>query len=640
VCGLAGAVGGADVAEVAAMGRALRHRGPDGEGLLAWSEGPLKPTRPLDRAPAGEERVALAHLRLSVIDLGEANAQPMLAHEAGLALAYNGELYNYVELRAELERLGHGFTTKGDTEVLLRAWEEWGPSSLERMVGMWAFALLDTRRRRLHLVRDRFGIKPMFWLRRGGAVLFASELKAFRAASLSLEPDAVTLRRFLDLGVTDDRNTTFLSGVERVPAATVLSFDLDGNLAGCTRYWEPAAVDFGGTFQDATERFAELFEEAVHQHARADVRIGSCLSGGIDSSSVVCVADRLRRAGRIPVEVQEVVTYVSGDSATSEERWAEMVLDATGVRCHKVSSDLEALSDRVPEVVATQDEPFGSASIVAQGLVFDRARSAGLKVMLDGQGADEVLAGYLGYLPLAATGFLLRGRLAKLIRLERAHRAAFGAPALGMRRALGLLRERTAGMLGRARAIEARLHPSPVLGPALRSAGAPSDLVPSEPADLRETLVAHTLSAGLPALLRFEDRSSMASSIEARVPFLDHRLVDFAFSLPDTFKLGGATTKRVLRAAMRGTVPDPILDRQDKIGFRADPAITVGLIERHRADLVAERSELEREWFDSSGFADTLDRAHESTEAEFAAWRAVNAKLWIRTWWGAGPVLH
>jgi asparagine synthase (glutamine-hydrolysing) len=537
--------------------------------------------------------VAFAHLRLSIIDLGERNAQPMVDADERFVLAYNGEIYNYVELRTELEALGHRFVTTGDTEVLLAAWRQWGAGSLGRLVGMWAFALFDAQGQTVSLARDRFGIKPLFWARHDDTVWFGSELKAFRAVpGLALAPDDRTVHRYLLTGTVDDDERTFFENVQRVNPATLLTFGLDGRGPEAECYWAPPDVSFSGSFADASARYAELFVDAVRIHARADVQIGTCLSGGLDSSAVA---------------------YVASDPQMSERRWIDAVTETTGIATHLVKTDPATLATRVPAIVASQDEPFGSASIAVQALVFERAASEGLKVMLDGQGADEVLGGYLTYLPARATDLLRSGRFAAWLGLERDHRKTLGRPVLG---ATGV------GSLAR--------H---AIGGRIRGTKRPA-------ASFRELLLTQTTAYGLPALLRFEDRASMASSVESRVPFLDHRLVDFAFSLPDDYKVIDAVTKRVLREAIGPMMPSEIAARRDKIGFRADPALTWQLVEQHRDDLVSPRDEREKAWFDAGETARLLSGKDRSTTAEFAAWRLICTKLWLRTWWGGQEVLR
>jgi asparagine synthase (glutamine-hydrolysing) len=626
MCGLAGIVDarGIDGTTLGAMGETLAHRGPDGASFLRWHPGaPLRGTATADGH--GADIVGFAHRRLSIIDLTPTGDQPMLDSE--LALVYNGEIYNYVEVRADLEARGHLFRGTGDTEVLLAAYREWGRDCVERLVGMWAFALLDTRARTLLLSRDRFGIKPLYWAARADGIVFASEIKALLAAGVSREPDERAVRRYLLTGRTDETAGTFFAAVRQLPAGHDALLDLSEPVRElrARRYWEPPAPAGGGRApRDDAERFAVLLRESVRIHARSDVPVGSCLSGGLDSSAVVCVAEELRRVDAIPSYTHRGISYVPGAAELSERPYMAAVARQTGIAMTYVEPSVEEVVAIVPDIVRHQDEPFGSASIVAQWFVFAAARREGLKVMLDGQGADEYLAGYLGYLRTRAVELAVRRRALALTRLAVGARRRTGDWPLGGREALGLA-------IG-GPSPNGHGQPPPaveLLAPPLRGDVEPSDWLVEPQAPLEDTLRRHLTAIGLPALLRFEDRNSMAHSIEARVPFLDHRLVEYALRLPTASKLNGAETKSVLRRALAGTLPDEVRTRRDKIGFRAEPAVTWELATRRRDELVATRSPYEERWLDGAALDRLIARRGDAT-AEFALWRAVNLKLWLR----------
>jgi asparagine synthase (glutamine-hydrolysing) len=629
MCGLAGIVTtrGIEGAALRALGDTLAHRGPDGASFLRWHAGtPLRGTASPDGGAA--DTVGFAHRRLSIIDLTPTGDQPMIDAAGELALVYNGEIYNYVELRAELATRGHAFRGTGDTEVLLGAYREWGRDCVERLVGMWAFALLDTRAQTLLLSRDRFGIKPLYWAALGDGIAFASEIKALLAAGVAREPDERAVRRYLLTGRTDETAGSFFAAVRQLPAAHDALVDLREPVRELRprRYWEPPAPSDGGRApRDDAERFAALLRDAVRVHARSDVPVGSCLSGGLDSSAVVCVAEELRRDDAIPSYAHRGVSYVPGDAALSERPYMAAVARHTGIDVTYVEPSLEDVVAGVPAIVRQQDEPFGSASIVAQWFVFAAARREGLKVMLDGQGADEYLAGYLGYLRTRAAELAARRRALALTRLAVGARRRTGGWPLGGREALGL------ALAGQSANGAAGEPPTAIelLAPALRADVEPSDWL-VEPSDsLESTLRRHLTTLGLPALLRFEDRNSMAHSIEARVPFLDHRLVEYALRLPSASKLRGAETKSVLRRALAGTLPEEVRARRDKVGFRAEPAVTWELAARRRDELLDTRSAHEERWLDGAAL-DRLIARRGGAEAEFVLWRAVNLKLWLR----------
>ncbi|HWM10624.1 MAG TPA: asparagine synthase C-terminal domain-containing protein, partial [Solirubrobacteraceae bacterium] len=351
----------------------------------------------------------------------------------------------------------------------------------------------------------------------------------------------------------------------------------------------------------------------------------SCLSGGLDSSAVVCVAEELRRADAIPSYTHRGISYVPGDAELSERPFMEAVARHTGIAMTYVEPSVDDVIAGVSAIVRQQDEPFGSASVAAQWFVFRAAREAGLTVMLDGQGADEYLAGYLGYLRVRAAELAAGRRVLALARLALDARRHTGGWPIGGREALGL------ALKGRDAPSSAGEPPPAIdlMGPALRREAAPADWLVEPPGTLEQTLRRHLTAIGLPALLRFEDRNSMAHSIEARVPLLDHRLVEFALALPTESKLRGAETKSVLRRALAGTLPDEVRTRRDKIGFRAEPGVTWELAARRREELVAARTPEEERWLHGPALAALIDRRG-GADAEFALWRAVNLKLWLR----------
>ena len=645
MCGLAGIINqdGVDPAALGSMAEAIAHRGPDGRGyLLHRAGGAPSYGRTPEQAARGPERpqVGFAHLRLAIIDLREINDQPLFDPSGELALSFNGEIYNYVELREELERLGHEFRTDGDTEVLLAAYSEWGPACVERLVGMWAFSILDSRRNVVFLSRDRFGVKPLYWTLHDGALHFASEIKALQAVpGAAPEPNEEVVRRYLLTGGVDETEQTFFDGVFSLPAAHNALIPLGGTVEPLRpeRYWTIPPEGYDGGLGDAAQEFRALLTESVRVHARSDVPVGTCLSGGLDSSAIVCLAEELRRNEQIPSYAHSGFGYLPEQAALSERPYMEEVATRTGLQMTYVEVPPQRFSSALVEIARQQDEPFGSTSIAAQWFVFESAHRAGLKVMLDGQGADEVLGGYHYYFPLIASALLRARRPLQYARFSRSHRRAFGDSPLSRRYALASLAPARLR-----RAAPERLAQPPaaaLLAAGFRDGGDGGLPAAPEFESINELLAAYTASLGLPSLLRFEDRNSMAHSIEARVPFLDHRLVEFAFRLPGDYKIHGVQTKYVMREALKGVLPERIRTRADKIGFRAEPAATWALAERHRDALLASRTPYEERWFDRAGLAALFGGSDRSATAEFMLWRAVNTKLWLRAFWGDGEAL-
>jgi asparagine synthase (glutamine-hydrolysing) len=643
MCGLAGACSpsGIDPAVLPAMGDAIRHRGPDGEGYLLY--GPERGARVLRSRDQMDERdgsvtVGFAHRRLTIIDLSEASDQPMIDDSGELTIAYNGELYNYLELRDELESLGRPARTSGDTEVVLNAYAEWGPACLERMVGMWALAILDLRRRVLFLALDRFGIKPLFYTLADGTLYFGSEIKALLAApDVRPEPQESAVRKFLLTGRVDQSPETFFSGIRRLPPAHHVSIPLGAPISEPSpeRYWEYPSESFKGSRRAAAAEFKRLLSQSVRVHLRSDVPVGTCLSGGLDSSGIVCLADELRREGEVPRYPHSGFGYLPDDPSVSERPFMEEVVGRTGIEMTYVEPTPERFQSALLEIIRQQDEPFGTTSIAAQWFVFEAAHRARLKVMLDGQGADEVLGGYHSYFASIGLAHLRARRPLRYALFNRQYRRRVGTPVVP--------RELVRFYMSPDRdhdppptEVDSNLAGMELLSAGLRARCRPEDIAIPDFKSINEILEAHTARLGLPSLLRFEDRNSMAHSIEARVPFLDHRLVEFAFSLPGSYKVKGLETKDVLRRALRGTLPEPIRARNDKIGFRAEPTATWALAERNRDSLLANQTEFEESWFDRAGLEGLMNGAGRSDQAEFLLWRVLNTKLWLRSFWGDG----
>ena len=596
------------------MAAELDHRGPDGKGLFA---------------AAG---VALGFRRLAIIDLTDAGNQPFASEDGSLQLVHNGEIYNSVELRRELEAKGHRFRSATDTEVILAAYEEWGERCVERFNGMWAFALWDARRDRLFCSRDRFGVKPFYHRHEGGRFAFASELKAFRAnPEARLAPNPRAVRDYLDQGYIEHTDDTFFAGIHKLPAAHTLTFDRGG--LKLRRYWSLEERD--PPPGDPAEAVRELMLDSVRLRLRSDVPVGTCLSGGLDSSAIAVAVDHLLRTeaenARPVGDRQKTFTAFFEDQGFDERPFAEAVVLKTGADPHWVSFSDADLVANLPAIVEAQDEPFGSTSIAAQWYVMRAAKAAGVTVMLDGQGGDEVLAGYHGYFGFRFADLLVARRLGDLRAEVRAYRTLHGAGAGAIASALlrpfapeslkSAARQRLKWGGGLSHPDLRRLDRTP------RADGSPF------PDRLRRQLQLILTERGLPELLRYEDRNSMAHSLEARVPFLDYRLVELLFSLPGEELIHSGRTKVVLRRAFGDLLPPTVRDRVDKLGFvTPEGRFLRGALGDLAADVFASRSFAERGFVNSARARDRLAR-HRAGELEagFELWRALNAELWAQT---------
>jgi asparagine synthase (glutamine-hydrolysing) len=611
MCGLCGVVAlgrSPETETVRRMAAALDHRGPDGDGAF------------------DDEGVAFGFRRLAIIDLSDAGMQPFASDDGALQLLHNGEIYNYRELRRELEGHGHRFRSQTDTEVIVRAYEEWGDNCVRRFNGMWALALWDGRRRRLFCSRDRFGVKPFYYSWDEARLAFASELKAFRAAG-SLAPHLPAVRDYLEQGYVDHRDDTFFAGIRKLPPAHSLVVDEHG--LRLSRYWEIEPRDLDG---DSAEAVRELFLDAVRLRLRSDVPVGTCLSGGIDSSAIVCAVDHLLRTeaenARPVGDRQRTFTAFFEERGFDERPYAEAVVAQTLSQPHWVTFDSRELVDVLPSIVRTQDEPFGSTSIVAQWFVMRAAKQAGLKVMLDGQGADETLAGYHGYFGPFFADLLRRGQLRELGAELRAYRtihgAGVGTAAVALARPFLPERVRWAAR-GRLRGGSALVHPDLPATAAERVNGFGGGY-------LRRQMHLILTRRGLPELLHYEDRNSMAHSLEARVPFLDFRLVELLFSLGAGDLIERGRTKAVLRRALGDLLPPVVRDRVDKLGFVTPEAAWLrGDLGGLAADVFASREFRERGFVNAGAARRSLERHRTGGRAAgFELWRALCVELWAR----------
>lgn len=527
-----------------AMVATLRHRGPDGEGTYF--------------APG----IAFGHTRLAIIDLSAASDQPFIDEAAGLVMVFNGEIYNYVELRSELKGLGFEFRSEGDGEVLLRAYEAWGTDCLAKLNGMFAFAIWDNRKRQLFLARDRFGEKPLYIARSPRGVVFASEMKAILAVRPELRvPNRKAIFRYLSRGDLDQDQESFFEGIESVPAAHYLLLDANGR-GTPKRYWHATSAPVPGNRMVAIERFRELLFDSVRIRLRSDVPVGSSLSGGLDSSSIVATISAEKSTQSVH---QKTFSARFKSRQHDEGQFIKLVTYQADAEAHDVWVEPDQFLAEFDELQWHQEEPIASTSPFAQWLVMKLAKENNTTVLLDGQGADEILAGYDQAQGMIWAHWLRRGRLDKVGRemaafAKRYHGFAQPAQFAAYYSLPGRLRDELA---------ERYYHSSKVVSNELHQEFAPSHVDSPEPFPdrLRNELVRWQTVTQLPEFLRYADRNSMAFSREVRLPFLDHRMVEYCFGLPVDLLLNKAVTKVVLREAMRGIVPDGVLDRKDKLAY-------------------------------------------------------------------------
>jgi asparagine synthase (glutamine-hydrolysing) len=536
----------------------LKHRGPD--------------CHRSEIINIDDKTITFGHARLSIIDLTLRADQPMTTIDRRFSIVFNGEIYNYLELRELLKNDGFFFKTHSDTEVLLAAWEKWGENCLHRLVGMFAFVILDRTAKTLTLVRDGFGIKPLFIAQSDHALYFSSELPALinlrgSGANLNLQRSY----DYLMYGDYDTNHQTFVEGINQLSPGCIQVLNIsNGSLTSPRHWWKPSVVQSCSlSFEKASTRLRDMFLENIKLHLRSDVPLGAALSGGIDSSSVVCAIRHIEPD--LPINT---FSYIAKDSMLSEEKWVDLVNQSVNAKAHKIVVEPSELLSDLDDMIVAQGEPFGSTSIYAQYRVFKLAKDNGVTVTLDGQGADEILAGYNGYPGKRVRSILADGDVTGALSFLYSWSKWPGRSiSYGMKLAGAELLDGRLYQLARKQFKEP--DSQDWINKSLLHEKGVNLIYPIKSSDVshkNRNLIAALIDAstnnGLPTLLRHADRNSMRFSVESRVPFLTQDLAEFLFSLPEDYLISkNGETKSIFRVAMRGIVPDEILDRRDKIGF-------------------------------------------------------------------------
>ncbi len=531
-----------------AMSGVIAHRGPDGEAFFI------------------EGGVGLAHRHLRIIDLSDAALQPMPNQDGSLHIIFNGEIYNYIELRPVLEAAGHVFVSHSDTEVLLHAYAEWGAECLHRLNGMFAFAIWDSRKHELFIARDRLGVKPLYYRWDGSTLLFASEIKALLAhPDVDARPHYLAIMEYMSAMFTTGAHTWF-EGIERLLPGHLMVANAQG--VSVREWWDvPANEDPLGQSLErqyiTTTR--SLLQDSVRLRLRSDVPLGAHLSGGLDSSSVVALLSRqLEQSGE---RVRTFSGAFAEGPAYDERKYVAEVVQQYGTEHHETvptASDLPALIERI---VWHMDEPAAGPGILLQWAVCEITKRAGVIVINGGQGGDEAWGGYFGYVPAYVRMLLhaARKKPSLLIGLARSTLILLG-------------RRNTRASLVKAltRGRRARLRPSATLGPwagsHFRGHGHEAGRVADNPPGNRRrsalnAAMYYDLKWYLPALLQVEDRMSMAFSLESRAPLLDYRLIGLSAKVPALLKMKDLDMKHILKLAVKDLLPPPVYRRVDKMGM-------------------------------------------------------------------------
>jgi len=622
LCGIFGIYGYVDKQLITKMSDILAHRGPDDVGFFF------------------DENIALGNRRLSIIDI-KGGHQPIHNEDSSMWVTFNGEIYNFQELRQELERRGHKFYTDSDTEVIIHAYEEWQENCTKKFNGMWAFAIWDSVREQLFLSRDMVGIKPLYYFFDGNKFVFASEIKAILLEkSIQKTPNDRVIYEYLAYALHDHTEQTFFNGV----MALLPGHNLIVNKKGIRseRYWDMAYISketesLTRSDDFYAKSFFELLKNSVQLRLISEVPIGTCLSGGLDSSSIVFLINRLLFPNpnliKVIGEKQKTFSACYEEKRIDEREYIEEVTRHTTAEKNFIFPSSEQLWMDIKKLVYYQDEPFVSVSVFAQWSVMKLA-STKVKVVLDGQGGDELLAGYSAYYGVFLMNLLKERKIYSFIKelllsldltLSYFKRYVLFSPrSKRLNESKRLLDENFIHRFDRA--AEANDKNGALPRPAY------SEGVVFNLPGLAEQLYLDLTKFSLPALLRYEDRNSMAFSVEARVPFLDPRLIGYVFSLPISQRLKNGWTKYILRNAMKGILPEKILKRRSKVGFATPEVKWLRELRKEIREVFASAEFGKRKYFNQKEilrkFDDFCDGKLESHAMIF--WRILNLEMWLR----------
>jgi asparagine synthase (glutamine-hydrolysing) len=567
MCGIAGIYNakGENPETLMRISNVLKHRGPDDEGFCIWDNNELTAYKGNDTPEsiplkhitesAYSPKLAFIHRRLSILDVSVKGHQPMTDDKKNIVLTYNGEIYNYLSLREELKNLGYQFSSNTDTEVLLNAYKAWGTDCVKKLSGMWAFCIFDTTKNILFLSKDRFGIKPLYYFQKNDFLIFASEIKALLAhpltnASLS-EKQIIS---YVSFGTYQQPYQNLFKEIKDLPPAHNMLFDLNTQKISIQPYYQLQKTTLQSI--NYTSTFDELFTNTITSHLQSDVEVGTCLSGGLDSSAIVYnIAQR-----GMPLKT---FTAAYKDPKIDESNYAKLVTDAfKNITPYYTYPSAEGIVNDLDKLVYYQDLPVGSMSIYAHWEVMKLVRQQNVKVVINGQGSDEVLGGYYNFAGIYLVELIKKWAIVRFLKEKHALKKHFSSNINNafFRAAYYYLPE----------FLQAFLRKKERLSFAFVNKDALEAFPVKIPQRGGKSFLEHTelsLKFNIYELLRYEDRNSMAFSIESRVPFLDHKLLEFLYSLPIEMKLQNGWTKFIIRDYLNGKLDDKVVWRIDKMGF-------------------------------------------------------------------------
>ncbi len=587
-----------DQSLIKAMNQITCNRGPDDEGIFV------------------DKDVSLGHSRLSIIDLSPAGHQPMCNEDETVWIVYNGEVYNFKEIREQLEKLGHKFKSKTDTEVVIHAYEHWGIKSFDMFNGMWAFCIYDKRKQELILCRDRFAIKPLYYCLQDGKLIFSSMISAILGAGVKKTPNQKAIMEFLAYNLEDHSDYTFFENVSLLPPGNYIKYYLKTKKIIVEKWYNPKLRE-----NIYVEDIRQAFIDSVKSQTVADVPIGSCLSGGIDSSSIVCTLDKF-----LPYKFY-TFSFVAPGHSIDESKYIKEVGRGTKTEQYFTEVSEDDFLNEFPDFVRALEEPVLSLSPYAQYRVMKLAHEQGAKVLLDGQGGDEIFAGYIYYFSYLFFDLFRKGKILKLFKEMFLYfrnfkkMMPFGLFAfMLMPKWLkhGLWKTIVNKWIN-----HNLLEELAGKGSDPRWQGRPFD----------EALKLTLFSTAIPHLLRWEDKSSMRWSIESRVPFLDLHLVEAALSLKPEQKLKDGKTKVLFKDAVKDILPEMIKNRKDKIGFGTpmDEFFRKPKIADYCKEIIYSDSFKQRPYWRWDKVEKMFGR-HIEQKGNFGKeiWKWINLELWLR----------
>jgi asparagine synthase (glutamine-hydrolysing) len=602
MCGIVGFTGKRDKDALNRMMDSIYHRGPD------------------DDASLEAKNFSVGFRRLAIIDLSK-SIYPLTNEEKTVKVFLNGEIYNYQELQDELKNAGHKFKTQSDTEVIAHGYEQWGEKVVEHLRGMFVFVIYDEKKDSLFIARDRLGIKPLYYAEYDGRVIFSSEIKAlFAGFAINRDADDLAVYRFLVSRVHDIDKNTFFSNVKRLLPGHQMTIDSHGNFR-IEKYWKPT---FNPEFkskksdQDYAEEFKEIFTEAVRLHLIGDVPVGVTLSGGLDSTGITALASKLYKEMDAKNTLYTFSAIHPGETV-DESKYIDYVTSQYDVKSIKIKPEVDKFWEDLPLWTYFQEEPVISGAPYAYYTVMREARKY-VTVLLSGQGGDELLAGYIPYFFTYLQSALNSGNYLEILR------ESFLGRDLYTKFAMNILRAK----FKKEKQHSARL----VLSDQFAKEFGGKNIEFKNKKNLNERLFEDVTSSSTPSLLRYEDKNGMANALESRVPFFDHKLVEYIFNLPIDQKIKNGWTRFIYREAMKGIIPEGIRRRRSKIGFTNPESEWIERKSDKFIEIFSSDSFRSRKYWNAdavlSEFKQFLNGEQSGDILYF--WRIFSIEMWLRTY--------